>query len=140
MKQAIIVTGIKEIDRKLKTLEPRIQKKVVRQGIRKGMKIIASEVKANAPVKYGITKANVKTRAVKKRQRGNIEIEVKIGGSDDRLYKAQSDGTKVFYPAIVEYRFDPFMRRAFDTKGETARRTAMAAILKGIETEASRDG
>ncbi len=116
MKQTVIITGIKEIDRRLKTLAPRIQNKVVRQAIRKGIKIIAADVEANTPVKYGWTKANVKVRAVKKRKRGDIEIETNIGGKDDRLYKIQKDGSKVFYPAIVEYKYNPFMRRSFDNK------------------------
>lgn len=140
MNKLVIVTGIKQIDRKLRTLEPRVQKKVVRQAIRKGLKLIQSDVKANAPVKYGITKANVQTRAVKKRQRGNIEIEVKIGGNDDRLYKIQADGTKVFYPAIVEYKHDPFMRRSFDNKGEAARQVTLQALMQGIMKEVRAGG
>lgn len=135
MKRSVIITGVKEIDRKLRTLEPRIAKKHVRSSIRKGLKLIAAEVKTQAPVLYGITKANVQTRAVKKRKRGQIELEVKIGGSDDRLYKSSAKGVKVFYPAIVEYKHNPFMRRSFTAKGEPARQVTLTALLQGIMQE-----
>jgi HK97 gp10 family phage protein len=136
MKSAIIVTGIPQIDRRLKTLAPRIQKKVVRKAIRDGIKVVASEVKTQVPVDTGLTKANVKVRAVKKKKRGVIEIEVKIGG-DPGLYRKTAKGT-VFYPAIVEYKKNPFMRRSFVAKAEPARQKAITEILEGVEREASK--
>ena len=100
----------------LKKLPGVVQKKVLRKSMRAGMKLIASEVKSQVPVDTGLTKANVKTRAVKKKRRGDIEIEVKIGG-DPGLYKTSGKtGVKVFYPAIVEYKHNPFMRRSFIAK------------------------
>ena len=35
----VVITGDKEIDRRLKSLLPRIQKKVLRSAMRKGMKL-----------------------------------------------------------------------------------------------------
>jgi HK97 gp10 family phage protein len=136
VKQSVIITGIKQIDRRLKTLPLRVQTKIVRQSIRKGLKILATEVKANVPIHTGITQKNVQVRAVKKRKRGQIELEVKIGGKDDRLYKTEADGTKVFYPAIVEYKHNPFMRRAFDAKAEMARQVTIQSLRDGVEIEA----
>lgn len=136
-KGTVIIIGIPAIDRRLKRLPGVVQKKIVRKAMRVGMKLMASEVKSQVPVDTGLTKANVKVRAVKKRKRGQIEIEVKIGG-DPGLYKTSAAGEKVFYPAIVEYKHNPFMRRSFTAKGEAARQVAVAAIVQGIEIEASK--
>jgi len=133
----LIVTGIPEIDRRLKMLPGRIQKKVLRQSMRKGMKVMASEVKRQVPFASGLTRKNVKVRAVKKRKRGQIEIEVKISG-DPGLYRTMKSGEKVFYPAIVEYKHNPFMRRSFTARGEAARQVTIAAIAQGVEIEASK--
>jgi HK97 gp10 family phage protein len=135
VKTSVIITGIPQIDRKLKRLPIRIQKKVVRQSIRKSLKVMQAEVVANAPVYTGVTKQNVKVRAVKTRKRGSIELEVKVAG-DDKLYKVQANGTKVFYPAIVEYKKNAFMRRSFDTKGEAVRNLAIQLMKVGVEVEA----
>jgi hypothetical protein len=134
VKRTIIITGIKDIDRKLRTLEPRIQKKVVRSSMRKGLKLIAAEVKSQVPVLSGLTKSAVKTRAVKKRRRGSIELEVLVDGKVPGLIKPSAKGP-VFYPAIVEYKMDPFMRRSFTAKGEAARQVTLESLRNGIEQE-----
>lgn len=133
---AIIVTGIKDIDRRLKTLLPRLQKKVIRQGMRAGLKVIAAEVKANAPVDTGRMKKAVQVRAVKSRKRGSIALEVRISGKVAGLIKPGRN--PVFYPAIVEYKFRQFMKRAFNSKGEAARQVTINAIRMGIEREAGK--
>lgn len=134
MKRSIIITGVKEIDRKLSTLDTRVVKKHVRSSMRKGMKLIAAEVRTQVPVWSGLTKSAVKTRAVKTRKRGSIEIEVMIDGKAPGLIKPSAKGP-VFYPAIVEYKHNPFMRRSFTSKGEPARQVTLEALLQGVEEE-----
>jgi Bacteriophage HK97-gp10, putative tail-component len=137
-KTAVVVTGIRRIDRRLHTLLPRIQKKVVRQGIRAGLKVIAAEVRATAPVDTGEMKAHVKVRAVKGRKRGSISLECRIGGSAKLKRTSPKTGKTVFYPAIVEYLKKKFMKRVFDSKGRQARQVMIDNIRSGIEREASR--
>jgi HK97 gp10 family phage protein len=140
---SVVVTGIKDIDRKLKFLPGRIQKKVLRQAMREGLKVMAAEVKAQVPVDTGLTKKNVRVRAVKKKRRDEIQLEVRVGG-DEELYKTSAKtGTTVFYPALVEYGRknvppNPFMRRAFEAKGEIARQVTIDEIRAGVESEASK--
>jgi HK97 gp10 family phage protein len=143
VKTTVIVTGIRDIDRKLKRLPGAVQKKVVRKAMRAGLKVQAAEVKSQVPVDTGLTKSAVKVRAVKRRKRGTIEQEVMISGKVAGLVKTSKSGNRAFYPAIVEYGSsahppNPFMRRAYESKGEAARQTTMQVLRDGIESETAK--
>lgn len=139
--QSLVITGLKEIDRRLARLEPRVQRKVVRKAMRSGMKVITVAVKALAPVLSGGMRSQVKTRAAKSRRRGEITVESRIEANDATKRTSPKTGKTVFYPAIVEYGRDnaqanDFMARAYGEHGETARNTALRELRRGIETEA----
>jgi hypothetical protein len=136
-RKSVIITGIGDIDRRLKSLPLRLQKKVISQAMRAGLKVLQAAVKAEAPVLTGATKEHTVVRAVKGRRRGSIELEVRIA-ADDELKKTSANGKTYFYPAIVQYMYDPFMTRAFDSTGEAARQVTIARIREGVEREASR--
>lgn len=140
MAKAIIITGVKEIDRKLKELEPRIQQKVLRQAMRKGMKLVLAQAQAMVPVLSGLTKANLKLKAMK-RSRSRQGLNVQVANAEG-LTKTTTEGEKVFYPAVVEYGDSehpghPFMRPAYDQQGPAARDTTMRALLDGTMREAA---
>jgi HK97 gp10 family phage protein len=139
----VVVTGVKELDRALAKLEPAVRRKVVRQAMRKGLKVMADAVKAEAPVDTGTLKDAVKVRAVKQRRRGAIELEVRILADDNTKKTSAETGQTVFYPAVVEYGTahappNPFMRRAYEAKGEAARQATLKAVIEGIEREAEK--
>lgn len=141
--QFLVITGVRAIDRRLRRLAPAVQKKIVRKAMRDGLKIVAAEVKSQAPVDTGTTRSNVKVRAVKRRRRGSIELEVRIAATDETKRTSATTGKTVFYPAVVEYGHegvppDPFMRGAFEARGEEARQVTLGALLRGVEQEASR--
>jgi HK97 gp10 family phage protein len=142
MKTSVIITGIRDIDRKLKRLAPAVQKKVVRKAMRAGLKVQATEVRSQVPVDTGLTKSAVKVRAVKRKKRGTIELEVLISGKVPGLIVTPASGAKpVFYPAVVEYGTserppNPFMRRAYESKGEAAKLVTLQVLRDGIEAEA----
>lgn len=135
--QGIVITGVKDIDRRLRDLPPKVQKKVIRQGMRAGLKVLQAAVEQEAPEKTGATKEHVVVRAVKGRKRGSIELEVRIA-AEDELKKTSANGKTYFYPAIVQYMYNPFMTRAFDSTGEAARQVTIAWIRNGVEREASK--
>ncbi len=142
---SVVITGIREIDRRLRSLEPRLQKRVLRQAMRKGLKILAAEVKAQAPVDTGMTRSKVQVRAVKSRRRGSIELEVRIAAVDELKKTSAKSGQQVFYPAIIEYGRDgvppdPFVRRAFESKGGAARQVTIESLKAGIEAEIAKKG
>jgi len=138
IKGAIVVTGITEIDKKLKTLEPRLQKKVIRQSMRSGMKLVLQDAVQRVPFLSGLLKRNIKLRAMKrKRNRIGLLVEVK---SDPGFYKHYGQGQVAWYPASVEYGHGtvpphPFMRPAFDTKGGSAKEKTLHELLEGINRE-----
>lgn len=139
--KAIVITGIKSIDRKLRKLPGKVQKKVVRQSMRAGLKIVQQEMKAQVPVDKGPTKANVKVRALKKRKRDRIALEVRVGSAPG-LIKHWKSGEPYFYPAGIEYgdsehQPNPFGRRSYNAKGETARQVTMVKMKEGVEREAA---
>ncbi len=139
MPPTVVVTGIKEIDRKLKRLEPKVQKKVLRQSMRAGLKIVQTEMKSQAPVDRGITRKSVKVRALK-RSRKRIGMEVRVGANPD-LIAHWASGEPFFYPAGIEYgdkdhQPNPFGRRAYTAKGEAAKNKTMIDMRDGVEREA----
>lgn len=140
---AVVVTGLKEIDRKLARLAPAVQRRVVRRSMRAGLKAVAAAVKAEAPVDTGTMKAAVKVRAVRSRRRGSIQLEVRIEATDALKRTSSKTGRTVFYPALVQYGDerrppDPFMTRAFTSTAETARHDTLRELRRGIEIEAAR--
>ena len=127
------ITGIKELDRKLKDLPAKVAKKVLRQALRKGLKPVAAAVKAAAPVESGATKSAVKIKAGK-RSTKRITISVTIGAGD---YKGDQ-----FYAAFQEFGWSQngvlhpgkhFMENAFKATSTTALSTTLAAVKSGLE-------
>lgn len=137
--KTVVITGIGSIDRKLKRLEPRVQKKVVRQSMRKGLKVVQAEVKVQVPVRTGLTKSAVAVRANKSRKRGTISLAVRISAKKPGLVK-YAKGRRFFTPAIVEYGRlgvapNPFMRRSYEGAGRSARDVALDEIRTGVNRE-----
>jgi HK97 gp10 family phage protein len=136
---SIVVTGIREIDKTLKTLEPRIQKKVLRQAMRSGMKLVLQDALMRVPVLSGLLKKNVKLRAMKRsRNRQGLLVQIK---SDPGFYKTSKAGNVAFYPASVEWGHGtvpphPFMRPAYDIRGPEAKDVTMNELLEGTLREA----
>src|SRR4051812_17863762 len=104
----------------MKLLPLKVQKKVLRPAMRDGLKLVAAEVRTQAPLgETGRTRGAVKVRALKQRRRDSVAFEVNISGKVPGLIKP-SQGGPVFYPAVVEYgRQDmppnPFMRRSYES-------------------------
>jgi HK97 gp10 family phage protein len=140
--QAIVVTGIKEIDRNLKTLIPRIQKKVVRQAMRKGFKLVLRDAIQRVPVLTGLLKSHIKMRATKRRRdRMGLVIWITPDPAFIKFSRKRRD-QRAFYPSSVEYGHGsvpphPFMRPAYDLTGPEARDVTMQELLAGTLREAS---
>lgn len=128
-----VITGLDDIDRKLRTLEPRVAKKVLRQAMRKAMKRVQTMVKELAPERSGELKRAIKVRAARRTRKKQIRINVRIGKGD---FKGDT-----YYGAMVEYgtkkqQGQHFMETAFKLAGARAREDAIEAITQGIEEQA----
>lgn len=139
----VIVTGIREIDRKLARLEPAVQKKILRQSIREALKPVAAGVKAMIHSITGALKKAVKVRALKSRKRGQIGLEVRISAEDAGKGKQATWEEATFSPAFTEFGTahqppKPIMRPVFDSQGPAARESAIRDILRKTLAEAKR--
>lgn len=144
MSTSIRISGNKAIERACRELPARLAKKVIRQGLRAGAKVVQSDAQVHAPVDTGRTARAIKVRAGKSRKKNVITMAVIIGKGD------YQGGT--FYGAFVNFghktgkrgsanrREIPgkhFMDNALHDKAEQAQTAATTVINAGIEREAS---
>lgn len=94
----VVLTGDKKLNRKLKKLTGKDQKKVVRKATRKAIKPIQKQAKQNirSHRESGKLEKSIKVRAVKRTRRG-IGVRVTTGRAGNDF-----DG-ETFYGAFVEY-------------------------------------
>lgn len=154
---SIKITGAKELERKLKTLEPKIGRKIVKQSLREGAKIFKARIKAAAPVGRTQNRTRVKkTVATTSRQKGYMRRSITVRAAtknrrgtyavmttfDTRRFPSlivkSRAGKRYFYPAAVEYGHKgapahPFIRPAFDAVGRHAERRVLRKMAQGIE-------
>lgn len=122
---------VRKLNRKLKTLESKIEKKITRQALRAGAKIVVKEAKLRAPVDSGELKSKIKVWALK-RSRRRIGVLV---GTSATMYTGDQ-----FYGAFVEYGTSkmaarPWLAPAAEAKGPEAQRVVEKTIADGIERE-----
>lgn len=135
---------ISDVVKDLRSLEPRLQKKILRKATRAGCKPIAKAAKADAPVLSGQARKAIKVRAAKRsRKRKSITTFVQNAAGD---YKGST-----YYAAFQEYgyRLGPrrlgdkrrkvegkeFMKKGFDQGRGQAEKEVKREIREGIERE-----
>jgi len=101
------ITGIEELDRKLKTLPMRLQKKALRQGVRAGAKVLAAAARSKVPVKSGTYKASFKVKAAKRSRRNKDAVRANVM-TGESLFKG-----KGFYGAFLEYGWQAGSRKEY---------------------------
>lgn len=131
-----VVTGIKEIDRALKELAPKLGRKIVKSAMKKAMAPVEAAAEANAPVDTGLLQSSIKMRASKK-SRNSFGIDVRIGEKDW--------AGKSWYGAAQEYGTSKmpgkgFLRKAYDEKKDESKAIAIRELLDGLNQELQRAG
>lgn len=141
----LIITGVDEIDKRLKTLPAKVRNKIVRAAMRRGMYIVHAKAQANAPVRTGKLQKAIVVRAGLKPKKGEIVIDCRVGAGD---FKGDT-----FYGGFQEFgwRAGPrrlgnsrrliegrhFMENAFISEGEKARQVTMDDLLAGALAESA---
>lgn len=139
------VSGVEQLIKRLHTLEEKVQKKVLNPALRAGAKLVAPEVRKNAPkgptrkvkgetVRGGALRRSIKVRAMK-RKKYRVGINVMIGKG---FFKG-----KTWYGGVIELgapnrkiKGQHFMRRAYESKREEVVQKVSNMILAGILAQA----
>lgn len=123
------IDGIERLTKKLAALDKKTRNQVVRKSLRDGAKTLAAEVKGRAPVESGLLRKSVKVRAAK-RKKDRITLRVVVsGGHPTPMVGSVELGDR-------DEAARPFIRPAFDARGDQVRDTALNAIARGIEEAA----
>ena len=134
----IQLDGAKELEKKLKELGAKAERKAYNQALRAGCKPIQAAAKSKVPVDSGDLKRSIKVRAGKRR-RGMREVAVQ---TDQGWYQGDT-----FYGAFLEFGHflgkrgsddrtwvppKPFMRPAWDEQQGNALRIVMDKLWSSI--------
>lgn len=139
-KGVLSFSGGDGLDRALKELDEKVQRRLSRRAVRKAAEPVLQKAKAAAPVLTGTLCDSlvIKTKA------GDGSISARVV-ADDRLHmKAQgkkATGRELFYGLFAEFGTSrqparPFMRPAFDSQRESSVSTIKGELQAGIEREA----
>jgi HK97 gp10 family phage protein len=125
---SVAITGVREIDRALKGLEPKLAKKVLRQALRSGLKPVLAQVRANAPVgETGALKGSIKIYTARTRKK---VIKLRVVAHQGKGRSPHAAAVE-FGTANQDGRH--FERDAFDATKDRARQIAVAEIRAGVE-------
>lgn len=129
----ISVLGDKALERKLRKLDERVQKKIVRKALRSGAKPVLADAKAYVPIDTGALESELKITASRAR-RGFFGVQV---ATPPRSILGIGPDDKGYYPAILEYGSDkmepiPYLRPAFDNNRGRALAIIRDVLVKGV--------
>jgi len=115
--------GVPDLKRALGLVEAKVAKKLLRTSLRSAAKLVAAEIRANAPVAEGLLKRSVKVRAGRRRK-NYIGVEITVeGGRDEGFVGFVEWGSR-------HQAANPFARRSVEAK----RAEALDAIAEGVES------
>ncbi|MGE0857796.1 MAG: HK97-gp10 family putative phage morphogenesis protein [Gammaproteobacteria bacterium] len=123
--------GDKRLQKKLDKLDKRVQKAIVRRGLRKAAKDVLESARAIVPVDTGALRDGLAVKALKPK-RGSFGVQVVTPTRAELGIPADAKG---YYPAVVEYGSDkrnlpprPYLRPALDQNREKGKRTVADSI------------
>lgn len=133
----ISLLGDKKLIRKLKRMEPAVQKRIMRKALRAGARPVRDESRRRAPILTGRLKKSIKIRALK-RSRNKLGVLVQTG---TRAELGIDPDDRYYYPAHVELGHGsvpaiPYLRGALDSKAQEALRIIQREAWNGISAEA----
>lgn len=129
----ISLLGDKELQTKFRLLPIKVQRKLLRQGMRKAGKLVRDEARRLVPVDTGALKKSLKVRAAI-RKRGSFGARIMTG---ERAELGIDPGASGYYPAVVEFGSktqpaQPYLRAAADAKRDEVFSIMRGAVRDGI--------
>ena len=155
MQDTVNVKGLSDLAKFLDELTPKIQKNVMRQALRAGMKPVQDEAKANVAVATGVLQkglkisTNVKNGVViaslkAKGKHGFLAQFVEFGTAAHRI-NAKKGGALSFGGSVVQsvehpgQKARPFMRPALDARAQDAVIAAAEYMKERLSTKEGLD-
>jgi HK97 gp10 family phage protein len=137
----IEIKGLEEVIGGLKKLEEAVQGKILAKACRDGAKVILAVEQAEAPVKSGFMKSEIKIRSSSRKSQGIFRASVGVSAKDyvgDAFY-----ASFVIYGHMLGSRKlgdkrkvipgNDFLKRSAAMAGDKAAQTMIDSIAKGIE-------
>jgi hypothetical protein len=135
----ISITGFPVIDRKLRDLEPKLARKLVRQSARKAAAPVLATAQARCKRRSGALAKSLKIRALKRTRKAVIGVRV-VTGAD--FFKGEqfcggqieygAPGHKTFGRGLSPLAPYPFMRPAHDENKQTVLAIFRSELTAGV--------
>ena len=150
----IVLQGSKELEEKLKSLDSKVAKKIVRQAVRDAAQIMQKEIQQNARSFVGgemgsLMARKTVVRAFKKQRKGAYGVSTKFSADVPEFIGNTAEGKRYFIPIAIEYGHAtpglggsgdksvaaiPFVRTAFDMKQDECLKTIENEVEDGIKS------
>ena len=124
----ISMIGDKKTQKAFKKMEIKMQGKVFRKAVRDAAEPVLALAKMYTPVDTGKTRDSLKIRAGTGK-RGTIGVRIQTG---TRKELGIAPDEKFFYPAVVEYNHQSYLRRAIDNDPGSVRNHVARVIKASI--------
>ena len=119
------ISGLDDIDKKLKDMEYRIESRVLKKAMKKALKIFRKPIRANTPRDRGILRKSLATRSKRARTRFGNEL---FGN----VYFRYKEPYKAFHAHLVEYGTKAhFIKNYFGHKGVAVRVSGQKGVRMG---------
>jgi HK97 gp10 family phage protein len=126
---------------KLKALDKKVQRSIIKKGLRVGAKIIQQAAKAAAPVESGLVKRSIKVRSGKA-GKGVTKINVGMGAKDytgkafyaSFLIYGHKQGNRKLGDKRKSIPANNFLGKAFEENKEAAQQAVIDSWLDQIES------
>jgi HK97 gp10 family phage protein len=138
MSQAVRIDGLKELNEKLLTLEPKLQRKTLGKALREAGKPVLAESKRLVAVDTGTLRDALKLRSKGPSRKRPHRQSVSVATPTRKALKMAAD-EKGYYPAVVEYGAAgrniparPYLRPALSNKQNEALNALKTELAKGV--------
>jgi len=151
MKMTIHTDGFNELDRALKKLPDKMQKRVLRTSIAAGARVVVKAAKRNVEVDHGDLKKSIRVRTFKPTENGAEAIATVSGKASWRAHfiefgtrrhavgkGSDLDRGKQYGLIVSGTRPKRFMSPAFNSTQDEQLKAIGKALMRGIEREVNR--
>jgi len=135
MAKHVVTTGLKEIDSRLRQIEPRVGNKIARRGLRAGLQPVRETAKRLVPKKTGALRRGIKIRSGKKSRKG-FRMVCRVG-QEGWYHTFQEWGWRAG-KAKKKIPGKQYMRLAYKENAKKSIDLARTVILKDLDEEIRR--